>query len=113
MNSLNVKKGDTVVVISGKDKGKKGKIMVSHPDDERVIVQGAAMVTRHVKPRKQGQPGGRIEKEGPIHASNVMLVCPKCDKPTRIAHKLKEVEISGEKKQKSVRVCKKCGKVID
>ncbi|HML69096.1 MAG TPA: 50S ribosomal protein L24 [Clostridia bacterium] len=113
MNSLNVKKGDTVVVISGKDKGKKGKIMVAQPDDERVIVQGAAMVTRHVKPRKQGQPGGRIEKEGPIHASNVMLVCPKCDKPTRIAHKLKEVEISGEKKQKSVRVCKKCGKVID
>ena len=113
MNSLNVKKGDTVVVISGKDKGKKGKVMMAQPDDERVIVQGAAMVTRHVKPRKQGQPGGRIEKEGPIHASNVMLVCPKCDKPTRIAHKLKEVEISGEKKQKSVRVCKKCGKVID
>lgn len=113
MNSLNVKKGDTVVVISGKDKGKKGKIMVAQPDNERVIVQGAAMVTRHIKPRKQGQPGGRIEKEGPIHASNVMLVCPKCDKPTRIAHKLKEVEISGEKKQKSVRVCKKCGKVID
>ena len=113
MNSLNVKKGDTVVVISGKDKGKKGKIMVAQPDDERVIVQGAAMVTRHIKPRKQGQPGGRIEKEGPIHASNVMLVCPKCDKPTRIAHKLKEVEISGEKKQKSVRVCKNCGKVID
>ena len=113
MNSLNVKKGDTVVVISGKDKGKKGKIMVAQPDDERVIVQGAAMVTRHIKPRKQGQPGGRIEKEGPIHASNVMLVCPKCDKPTRIAHKLKEVEISGEKKQKSVRVCKKCGKLID
>ena len=113
MNSLNVKKGDTVVVISGKDKGTKGKIMVAQPDDERVIVQGVSMVTRHVKPRKQGQPGGRIEKEGPIHASNVMLVCPKCDKPTRIAHKLKEVEISGEKKQKSVRVCKKCGKVID
>ena len=113
MNSLNVKKGDTVVVISGKDKGKKGKILVAQPEDERVIVQGAAMVTRHIKPRKQGQPGGRIEKEGPIHASNVMLVCPKCDKPTRIAHKLKEVEISGEKKQKSVRVCKKCGKVIE
>ena len=113
MNSLNVKKGDTVVVISGKDKGKKGKIMVAQPEDERVIGQGAAMVTRHIKPRKQGQPGGRIEKEGPIHASNVMLVCPKCDKPTRVAHKIKEVEISGEKKQKSVRVCKKCGKVMD
>ena len=113
MNSLNVKKGDTVVVISGKDKGKKGKVVVTHPTDERVVVQGAAMVTRHIKPRKQGQPGGRIEKEGTMHASNVMLVCPKCDKPTRIAHKIKEVEISGEKKQKSVRVCKNCGKVID
>ena len=113
MNSLNVKKGDTVVVISGKDKGTKGKIMMAEPADERVVVQGAAMITRHVKPRKQGQPGGRIEKEGTMHASNVMLVCPKCDKPTRIAHKIKEVEISGEKKQKSVRVCKKCGKVID
>ena len=113
MNSLNVKKGDTVVVISGKDKGKKGKVMMAQPADERVVVQGAAMVTRHVKPRKQGQPGGRIEKEGTMHASNVMLVCPKCDKPTRIAHKIKEIEISGEKKKKSVRVCKNCGKVID
>ena len=105
MNSLNVKKGDTVVVISGKDKGKKGKIMVAQPEDERVIVQGAAMVTRHVKPRKQGQPGGRIEKEGPIHASNVMLVCPKCGKPTRVGHTV----IDGEK----VRACKKCGAAID
>ncbi len=113
MSSLNVKKGDTVVVISGKDKGRKGKILIAHPDDERVVVQGAAMVTRHVKPRKQGQPGGRIEKEGNIHVSNVMLVCPKCDKPTRVAHKIKEIEISGEKKKKSVRVCKNCGKVID
>jgi large subunit ribosomal protein L24 len=113
MNSLNVKKGDTVVVISGQDKGKKGKVVVTQPADERVVVQGMAMVTRHIKPRKQGQPGGRIKKEGTMHASNVMLVCPKCDKPTRIAHKFQEIEISGEKKQKSVRVCKKCGKVID
>ena len=113
MNKLNVKKGDTVVVISGKDKGKQGKILVAYPEKERVVVQNANMIVKHVKPRRQGEPGGRIEKEGPIHASNVMLVCPKCDKPTRIAHKLKEVEISGEKKQKSVRVCKKCGKVID
>ena len=104
MNSLNVKKGDTVVVISGKDKGKKGKIMVAQPDAERVIVQGTAMVTRHVKPRKQGQPGGRIEKEGPIHASKVMLVCPKCGKPTRVGHTV----IDGEK----VRACKKCGAAI-
>ena len=113
MNSLNVKKGDTVVVISGKDKGKQGKILVAYPEKERVVVQNANMIVKHVKPRRQGEPGGRIEKEGTIHVSNVMLVCPKCDKPTRVAHKIKEVEISGEKKQKSVRVCKKCGKVMD
>ena len=113
MNSLNVKKGDTVVVISGKDKGKKGKVLIAHPAEERVVVQNTAMIVRHVKPRKQGEPGGRIDKEGTIDASNVMLVCPKCDKPTRVAHTMKEVEISGKKTQKSVRVCKKCGKVID
>ena len=113
MNKLNVKKGDTVVVISGKDKGKQGKILAAMPENQRVIVQNVNMITAHVKPRKQGEEGGRISKEGSIDESNVMLVCPKCDKPTRIAHKLKEVEISGEKKQKSVRVCKKCGKVID
>ncbi len=111
--SMNVKKGDTVVVISGKDKGKKGKILVSDPVKERVVVQNVAMTTQHVKPRRQGEPGGRIEKEGSIHVSNVMLVCPKCDKPTRVAHEVKEVEISGQKKQKSVRVCKECGKPID
>ena len=113
MNSLNVKKGDTVVVISGKDKGKKGKVLVAHPSEERVVVQNTAMVVRHVKPRKQGEPGGRITKEGTIHASNVMVICPKCNKPTRVGHKIKVVEISGEKKDKSVRVCKHCGKELD
>jgi len=113
MSSLNVKKGDTVLVISGKDKGKKGKVLVAHPAENRVVVKDANMIVRHAKPRKQGEPGGRIEKEGTINASNVMLVCPKCSKPTRVAHKIKEIEISGEKKKKSVRVCKHCGKEID
>ena len=88
MKKLNVKKDDTVVVISGKDKGKKGN-----------------MVTRHRKPRKQGETGGRIEHEGTINASNVMLVCPKCGVATRVGHAM-----DGDKK---VRVCKKCGKNID
>jgi large subunit ribosomal protein L24 len=105
MNTLNVKKGDTVVVISGKDKGKKGKILVSLPAEERVVVQNANMITKHVKPRRQGEPGGRIEKEGAIHVSNVKLVCPKCDQPTRVGHKVED--------GKKVRVCKKCGKEID
>ncbi len=113
MTKLNVKKGDTVVVISGKDKGKQGKILVSYPDKDRVVVQNANMITKHVKPRRQGEPGGRIEKEGPIHVSNVKLVCPKCGKATRVGHEIKEVEISGVKKKKSVRVCKECGAQID
>ena len=105
MNTMNVKKGDTVVVISGKDKGKKGKILVSYPTNERVVVQNANMITKHVKPRRQGEPGGRIEKEGTIHVSNVKIVCPKCDQPTRIGHKVEN--------GKKVRICKKCGKEID
>ena len=105
MNKLNVKKDDTVLVISGKDKGAKGKVLVSLPQEERVIVQNVNMVTRHKKPRRQGEPGGRIKQEGTIHASNVMLVCPKCSKPTRVGH-----AFEGDKK---VRVCKKCGKSMD
>jgi large subunit ribosomal protein L24 len=105
MSQLHVKKDDTVVVISGKDKGKQGKVMVSLPKAGRVIVHDVAMIVRHTKPRQQGEPGGRIEKEGTIDASNVMLVCPHCKKPTRAAH-----AFSGDKK---VRVCKKCGKNID
>ena len=105
MKKLNVKKDDTVVVISGKDKGTKGKVLVAMPDKERVIVQNVNIVTRHTKPRKQGQEGGRIKQEGAIHASNVMLVCPKCNKATRVAH-----AIDGDTK---VRACKKCGKNID
>ncbi len=105
MNKLNVKKDDTVLVISGKDKGAKGKVLVSLPQEERVIVQNVNMVTRHKKPRRQGEPGGRIKQEGTIHASNVMLICPKCNKPTRVGH-----AFEGDKK---VRVCKKCGKSMD
>ncbi|MEA5058710.1 MAG: 50S ribosomal protein L24 [Clostridia bacterium] len=105
MNKLNVKKDDTVVIIAGKDKGKQGKIMASFPDKERVVVQNANMTVCHTKPRKQGEQGGRINKEGTINASNVMLICPKCGKATRVGH-----AYEGDKK---VRVCKKCGKNID
>ena len=105
MNKLNVKKDDTVVVIAGKDKGKHGKIMAAMPKAGRVVVQNANMIVCHTKPRKQGETGGRINKEGTIDASNVMLVCPKCGKPTRVGH-----AYEGDKK---VRVCKKCGKNVD
>ncbi len=105
MKKLNIKKDDNVVVISGKDKGKKGKIMLAMPEEERVVVSNVNMVVRHKKPRKQGEPGGRLNQEAPIAASNVMLVCPKCGKATRVAHAM-----NGDKK---VRACKKCGKNID
>ena len=105
MNKLNVKRDDTVVIISGKDKGKQGKVMSAIPDKGRVVVQNANMIVRHTKPRKQGEQGGRINKEGSINVSNVMLICPKCNKATRVGH-----AFEGDKK---VRVCKKCGKNID
>ena len=104
MKKLNVKKDDTVVVISGKDKGKKGKVLSAFPAEERIVVQGANMVTRHRKPRKQGDEGGIIQKEAPLYACKVMRVCPKCDKPTRAASKM----VDGKK----VRVCKHCGAEI-
>lgn len=105
MNKLHVKRGDSVIVIAGKNKGSKGKIMTAIPKDNRVIVDGVNMIIRHTKPKQQGQQGGRVEREAPINASNVMLVCGKCNKATRVGHVIKD--------GKSVRVCKKCGSDID
>lgn len=104
MKKLHVKKGDTVVVLSGKDKGKRGKVLSVDPKTRKVVVEKINMASRHQKPRKQGDEGGIIQKEIPLYASKVMTVCPKCSKPTRVAHK-----IEGGKK---VRVCKHCGAEI-
>ena len=98
---MNIRKDDKVVVISGKDKGKEGKVLVANPKAGKVIVEGVSVATKHQKPRKQGEEGGIVKREAAIYASKVQVVCPKCDKGTRVAHKLD----SG----KSVRVCKKCG----
>ena len=98
---MNIKKDDKVVVLSGKDKGKQGKVLVADPKGLKVVVEGVNVATKHQKPRKQGEEGGIIKVETPIYACKVMVVCPKCGKPTRVAHKLE-----GGKK---VRVCKKCG----
>ncbi len=101
MNSLNVKTGDKVQVISGAEKGKQGKVVSVSAKENKVIVEGVNKVTKHVKPKAQGQLGGRIEAEGAMYASKVMLVCPKCDKTTRVAHKIED--------GKKIRVCKHCG----
>jgi len=102
---LHVKKGDTVVVLSGKDKGKEGQVLTALPKKGRVIVSGVNKVKRHSKPSQANPNGGIVTKEAGINSSKVMLVCPKCKKPTRIAHKIED--------GKSKRVCKKCGEVID
>ena len=109
-----VKTKDQVVVISGKDKGAKGKVVTAAPKTGKVIVEGVAMVTKHQKSRAQGQPGGIIKKEAFIDASNVMVICPKCSKATRVAHKAVEVTgKDGKVTTKNVRICKKCGEQLD
>ena len=102
---MNVRKDDIVVVLSGKDKGKKGRVMVADPKNAKVVVEGVNVAKRHMKPRLPGEEGGISSKETPIYASKVMRVCPKCEKPTREAHKFL-------KDGKKVRVCKKCGETI-
>ncbi len=103
---LHVKKGDFVKVISGKEKGKSGKILKAFPNKQRVIVEHLNMIKKHTKRQRQGQGGGIIEREGTIQGSNVMLVCPSCKQATRIGKKILE---DGSK----TRVCKKCGEVVD
>ena len=105
MKNMSIRKDDTVIVLSGKDKGKKGKVLTVVPKDGKVIVEKVNVISRHQKPRKQGEEGGIIKREAPIYACKVMRVCPKCDKPTRPAHKT----LADGKK---VRVCKKCGAEI-
>ena len=84
MNNLKIKKNDTVVVLSGKDKGKQGKVLGTIPSESKVVVEGINMVTCHVKPRRQGEEGGIVKREAAIYASKVQVVCPKCGKGTRI-----------------------------
>ncbi|MBI3599779.1 MAG: 50S ribosomal protein L24 [Nitrospinae bacterium] len=109
MNQLarvKIKKNDIVKVITGKEAGKKGKILMVFPGEQRVVVEKLNIVKRHTRPTQKVRQGGIIEKEGRIHISNVMLVCNKCDKTTRVAMKILE---NGKK----VRTCKKCGEILD
>ena len=105
-NRVSIKKDDNVVVISGKDKGKKGKVLSVDAASRRVIVEGVNMATKHMKPRKQGDPTGIISQEAALYACKVMHICPSCDKPTRIGYKILD---DGSK----VRVCKHCSEVFE
>jgi large subunit ribosomal protein L24 len=101
-----IKKEDTVMVTTGKEKGKRGRVISVMPKDDKLLVEQVNMIKKHMKPNRQYQQGGIIEKEASLHRSKVMLVCPKCDKPTRIGNKVLE---DGRK----LRACKKCGEVMD
>ena len=102
---MEIKKGDNVVVLTGKDKGKKAAVIKAYPADKKVVLEGLNLVTKHVKPRSANQPGGKVEQPAAIDVSNVMLVCPECGKATKVAHE----KVDG----KNVRKCKKCGAIID
>lgn len=101
---MKIKKGDKVQVMAGKDRGKQGEVMLVLPEAEKVVVKGANMMKRHVRARRDGEKGERIEKEAPIHVSNVMVVCPHTGKPTRIGYKVE----GGEK----IRMSKRANKAL-
>ena len=105
MNKVHVKTGDTVVVLSGKDKGKKGKVLAVSPKEGKVIVEKINIVSKHIKPRRMGEPGGIIKAEGAMYASKVQVICPRCKKPTRVGHKIYE---DGTKS----RICVKCAEAL-
>ena len=105
MNKVHVKTGDTVVILSGKDKGKQGEVLQVSPKENKVIVEGANIVTKHVKPRRQGEAGSIVKVEGALYASKVQLYCNKCGKGTRVQNKILD---NGDK----VRVCAKCGETL-
>lgn len=104
MNKVHVKTGDNVQIMSGKNKGKQGKVVAVSPREGKIIVEGLNMIKRHTKPKAQGQTGGIIEGEAAMYACKAMLVCPKCKKTTRLAHKM----VDGTKK----RLCKHCGETF-
>ncbi len=103
---VHVRRNDVVYVLTGKDKGKKGKVLKVFPSEGKVLVEGVNIATKHRKPRKAYEQGGIIHQEAPIDSSNVMLVCSKCDSPAKVGKKILE---NGEK----VRMCKRCGEIID
>lgn len=103
---MKIRKNDTVLVITGKDKGKKGKVRYAFPKEKEIIVEGVNMIKRHSRARGAARQAGIIEREAPIHVSNVMLLCDKCNKPTRVGFRFLD---DGKK----ARICKACSEVID
>lgn len=106
---MNIKKGDKVKIIAGKDNGKIGKVLQVFSGGKRASIEGLNLLIKHMRPKKEGEKGQRIEFPAAINLSNIMLICPKCNKPVRIKHKIIKVE---DRKTKKYRVCKKCEQII-
>lgn len=109
MNKFKLKVNDRVAVVAGKDKGKAGKVLQLLPGMNKVVIEGVNVMYKHLRPQKKGDKGQRVQFNGPLTMSNVMLVCPKCGKNTRVAMKLSQVDGKASKS----RACKKCKEVID
>lgn len=107
---MNIKKNDKVKILSGKDRGKIGKVLQVLPEENRISIEGLNLLIKHLRPQRNGEKGQRIEFPSFINASNVELVCPKCGRPTRVAHK---TIVADNKKGKKFRVCKKCQEIIE
>ena len=103
MSKMHIRSGDTVMIVSGRDKGKTGKVLETSPKENKIIVEKRNIVTKHVKPKKAGDPGGIIEAEGAFYACKAQLYCSHCSKPTRVGH-------DTDKNGKKIRVCVKCKK---
>lgn len=107
---MHVRKEDLVLVLSGNHRGKKGRILKVFPRQERAVVEGLNMIKKHTRPSAKSPQGGIVEKEAPIHVSNLMVICPKCNQPTKIKHSVIVDETS--KRKNRVRVCKKCDEML-
>ncbi len=110
---MKIKKGDKVKILSGKDRGKTGKVLQIFPSRNKASIEGLNLLIKHMRPKKQGEKGQRIEFPAPMDLSNVILVCPKCGRAARIAYKYLDIIKGNKKIKKKTRVCKKCEQIIE
>lgn len=110
---MKIKTNDQVKIIAGKDSGKTGKVQQVFPKEGRASVEGLNLLVKHLRPTRRGEKGQRVEFPAPLNMSNLMLICPKCGKPTRVGFETMEIGEGEKKTAKKVRICKKCKKLID
>lgn len=110
---IKFKKGDTVLIISGKDKGKRGAIEKSLPKEGKIIITGINIAKHHLKPSRKNPHGGIMDKLAPMDASNAVIICPRCSQPSKIGYKLTKSEVDGRKKNNKLRICRKCQESVD